>query len=86
MKRYAPPVQWSPEFDQAAKHEGWSVFQCDDGYLRIQRLDSPSDVDESLPHEPMFASDQAAIRHVQSGTMPHHNAALMLHEFKLWDA
>jgi len=45
--------------------EGWAVFECDDGRLRIQRLDSPQDARPSNPFEPMFPSDIAALQYVR---------------------
>ena len=68
--------------DRAAKLEGWAVFWCDSGRLRIMRLDCPSDADGSLPSQPMFESDVAAMAHVRkragAGSRSH-IAALWLH-------
>ena len=68
--------------DDAAKREGWAVFECDDGVLRIQRLDTPQDAFQDLPFEPMWKSDDDAISYVTkqaSAGSELHKAALALH-------
>jgi hypothetical protein len=68
--------------DSAAKLEGWAVFECDDGFFRIQRLDCPKDSVESLPHEPIFNSDNEAIIHVAKKALEgseNHKIAVNLH-------
>ena len=42
-----------------AFREGWGLFMCDDGLLRVQRLDDPQS--PNLEHAPAFASDDEAI-------------------------
>jgi hypothetical protein len=42
-----------------AFREGWGLFMCDDGLLRVQRLDDPQSA--NLEHAPVFASDDEAI-------------------------
>jgi hypothetical protein len=42
-----------------AFREGWGLFMCDDGLLRVQRLDDPQSA--SLDGAPVFASDDEAI-------------------------
>lgn len=73
--------------DRAAKLEGWAIFECDDGYLRLLRLDCPNDADESLPREPIFASDQQAREHVMdcaNAGSACHAAALELDGTRWW--
>ena len=42
-----------------AFREGWGLFMCDDGLLRVQRLDDPQSV--NLDGAPVFGSDDEAI-------------------------
>src|ERR1700693_1993898 len=42
-----------------AFREGWGLFMCDDGLLRVQRLDDPQSA--NLDGAPVFASDDEAI-------------------------
>ncbi len=70
--------------DQAAKLEGWALFLCDDGCLRIQRLDCPKDANEILPHEPIFESDVKALYYVANKAVhgsSMHAAALVRHGY-----
>jgi len=76
-------------FDSVAQHdaflEGWGLFETDedDGlHIDIARLDSPRDAHASLPLEPMFDSDAAAVAHVKLRAAEGsalHQAALRLH-------
>jgi hypothetical protein len=71
------------KFDETRAHrEGWGLFRCDDGRVRIQRLDFPPDADASLPDEPLFKSDADAISFVvfyaRSGSA-YHQSALLFH-------
>lgn len=50
---------------EAAMREGWALFAIDGGATMIQRLDEPSAVDESLPDDPVFESDDDAIAFVR---------------------
>ena len=73
--------------DDDAKREGWALFECDDGYLRLQVLDCPRDVDPSYPDHPLFDSDDAAIAHVRNQAAKGssmHAAALALHKTRVW--
>lgn len=50
------------EFDNAqALREGWALFN--DGEL--QRIDCPAEQIEGMPDEPIFESDEVALRHVK---------------------
>lgn len=50
--------RWIGEYDdEVAKAAGWALFQCDDGILRIQKLDESN----------RFESDQEAIEYVRAG-------------------
>jgi hypothetical protein len=42
-----------------AFREGWGLFMCDDGLLRVQRLDDPQSA--NLEGAPVFGSDDDAI-------------------------
>jgi hypothetical protein len=42
-----------------AFREGWGLLMCDDGRLRVQRLDDPQSA--NLGDAPVFASDDQAI-------------------------
>ena len=68
--------------DAEAKSEGWALFECDDNYLRIQKVDCPKDCDERLPVEPIIPSDYDALTHVirraSEGSVMH-KVALSLH-------
>jgi hypothetical protein len=46
-----------------AFREGWGLFMCDDGLLRVQRLDDRLNDPQSanLEHAPAFESDDEAI-------------------------
>lgn len=77
----------TPYDDYAAKQEGWAIFLCDDGLLRLQRLDYPSDVNPELPDMPIFKSDDAAMEYVAErarGGSENHIAALLLHKTREW--
>lgn len=64
--------------DKSAKWEGWALFLCDDGRLRIQRLDDPQSCGPDHPIDPVFDSDDAAIafvaRRAAEGSFPHKDA------------
>jgi hypothetical protein len=73
--------------DNAAKHEGWALFECDDGLLRLQRLDCPSDAIPELPMQPLFKSDDKAMEYVKTRAASgseNHIAALALHMTRVW--
>ena len=42
-----------------AFREGWGLFMCDDGLLRVQRLDDPQSV--HIEDAPVFDSDDDAM-------------------------
>ena len=42
-----------------AFREGWGLFMCDDGLLRVQRLDDPQSA--NLEGPPLFGSDDDAM-------------------------
>jgi hypothetical protein len=42
-----------------AFREGWGLFMCDDGLLRVQRLDDPQSA--NLEDAPVFGSDDDAM-------------------------
>lgn len=68
--------------DYAAMLEGWALFECDDGILRIQRLDCPNEAIDTLPEQPMFDNDDKAIEYVSTKAREGsemHRAALKLH-------
>jgi len=72
----------SKYYDDAAKREGWALFECDNGKLQIQRLDTPQDAFPDLPFEPMWESGGDAIAHVEERAntgSEMHKAALALH-------
>jgi hypothetical protein len=68
-----------------AKREGWSLFECDDGRLRIQRLDFPYD-STGRPIDPLFDSDESAVQFVKdladTGSS-FHQVTLRLHGMKV---
>src|SRR5215216_1722210 len=68
----APAPQPPSYNDDAAMREGWAVFECDDGALRIQRLDSPE------AGGPVFISDAAArafvVERASKGSAMHQDA------------
>jgi hypothetical protein len=77
---------YSAADDYDAKREGWALFECDDGALRIQRLDDPQSCGEEFPAEPPFANDGEAVAHVsrragEGSAM--HLRAMMLHNTSL---
>lgn len=79
--------EWSPEDQEASYLEGWDVFERDDGRLAIQRLDCPADASESLPFDPIFASDAAAIQFVSARAASgsdRHMRALASNGLKIW--
>jgi hypothetical protein len=63
-----------------AFREGWGLLMCDDGLLRVQRLDDPQSA--NLDGAPVFASDDEAIIWVaeqgRAGS-PYHARACALH-------
>lgn len=67
--------------DLDAKREGWALFTCDDGRIRIQRLDDPQSCGDDFPAEPVFASDDQAIAFVRKraseGSFPHKDAMFL---------
>ena len=75
-------TDYSHTDDYDAKLDGWAIFECDDGALRIQRLDDPRAFKESMPEAPLFDSDAHAIAHVRkraSEGSEMHLRAMMLH-------
>ena len=77
-------MKWPAVNDvSVAYREGWSLFLCDDGKLRIQRLDFPADACMDNPDDPIFASDDEALEHVTRRALAGsevHKLALTLHE------
>jgi hypothetical protein len=75
-------ADYSAADDYDAKREGWALFECDDGALRIQRLDDPRAFAADMPDAPIFASDADAIAYVlrragEGSAM--HMRAMLLH-------
>jgi hypothetical protein len=78
----AAPLEITVYDDAVAKAGGWAVFRCDDGIMRIQRLDDPRSVDPSYPERPRFESDDEAVAYVIAGAKAGSGmmmAALALH-------
>jgi hypothetical protein len=74
--------------DYDAKLEGWALFECDDGALRIQRLDDPQSCGDEFPAEALFANDGEAIAHVSKRAgegSALHLRAMMLHNTTVED-
>lgn len=87
--RYVGTTQQGPGYNDAeAKQEGWALFECDDGYYRIQKLDNlnPDEFLREQEHRekwpnacPRFVSDYAALTHV----IQRANAGSMMHKIAL---
>jgi hypothetical protein len=74
---------WTEEQDTRAISEGWSIFESDDGVLRLQRIDEPQSIDQSYPVEPPFKSDSEALAYVKQQALlgsELHRKALELHD------
>ena len=59
---------WTKAYGKQAEREGWSLFTCDDGVIRIQRIDDPTILDswqEGDSVKPRFKNDKTAIRFVE---------------------
>ena len=69
-----------------AFREGWGVFMCDDGLLRVQRLHDPQSANLEDAH--VFAShDEAIIWVTEQGRAGsrYHARACALHGTTKWD-
>ena len=61
---------WTPADELLALKQGWGMFSCDDGKMRIQKMDDPMAhhmwVDDgTILVESPFKSDVAAVRFVR---------------------
>ena len=72
------------EQDTRAISEGWSIFESDDGVLRLRRASmSRNQIDQSYPVEPPFKSDSEALAYVKQQALlgsELHRKALELHD------
>lgn len=61
-------LRWTDANERHAFAQGWSLFTVDSGDLVIQKMDDPPAHrfwQEGMYEEPLFASDDAAIRFVR---------------------